>query len=189
MIKRRFMLWAVVPVLFLTAGVSMSRSQTDSSQKTPSTRAERTDGKGEAVNESYWATNCSGESTKRQCNLSLELRMKDSNQQVLLVGLVPDSKGRVTGSFTLPFGLDVSKGISIATDSPEATVALPFKTCLPQGCIVPVRLDETFVKKMQRSKGMKLKATLSGGQPVILDIPLKGFSEKLSQLTKMSKEA
>lgn len=185
----RLITWVILPALFLTAGVSIAQSLTAPAQKTALTRTEKTDKKNEAGNASYWLASCSGDNAKRRCNLALKLRLKDSNQEVLQVGLAPESKSRLTGDFRLPFGLDVSKGISVTTENPSATVALNFKTCLPQGCIVPVRFDEAFVKKMQRSKAMKLKATLSDGHPVVLDIPLQGFSEKLAQVTELNQGA
>lgn len=189
MIKIRLIMRTIITASFFTTAVCMAQSLTDSNEKTALKSSVQSDKKNQISNESYWVESCSGDNAKRRCNLTLELKMKDTDQQVLLAGLTPDSKGRITGNFTLPFGLDVSKGISVTTDSPSATVALPFKTCLPQGCIVPVRLDEMFVKKMQRSKAMKLKATLNDGHPVVIDIPLQGFSEKLRHLPELNKGA
>lgn len=136
------------------------------------------------VQETYrdWVVNCvtpqateAAPAPVRVCEVRQELRQTEGNQLVLSVALQPqlDSAG---ASLTLvaPFGLLLSQPITI--DVADTRVAdVPFRTCLPQGCIATASIDQAAVDRMAAGAEAVVQMTTTDGQVLSLQVSLAGF--------------
>lgn len=140
---------------------------------------------------SVWGVVCKVKNQRHSCGVAQELRQKKDNQRVLLLEIVPDDQRGAIAELTLPFGLNLSKGIILKADKGAVELVLPFLTCMPQGCVATMRLNESAVTAIWDNQTLRLNAWLTGGEDVIFDISLRGFREAYARaltLNRQSKE-
>lgn len=134
---------------------------------------------------SAWGIKCDKSGDHKQCSMVQEFRIKKDNQLVLQVEIRPDGAHVATGVLTLPFGVSVTDGVSLQVDS-GPDVRMPFSTCLPQGCLVPLRLDGSLLSALRRGKTLKLTTSVPGSGPVSFEMTLQGFSEGYSRMLDLN---
>jgi invasion protein IalB len=131
-----------------------------------------------SLRESYqdWQVSCAVKDKNKQCVMSQRQARKDG-KRVLAIELRPQGDGLI-GTLVLPFGLLLSDGVQLGIDDAKpATESLPFRTCVPAGCLVPVAFDTGTVKALRAGNALKLVAKSAGGdKPVQFSVSLKGFA-------------
>jgi invasion protein IalB len=152
--------------------------------------AETTDESPTSVQEIYrdWVVSCAtpqgpvDQVAARVCQMSQELRQAEGNQRVLTVALeaAPEGDG-VTLLLLAPFGLQLSQPIAI--DLLETRVAeVPFKTCLPAGCIATTALDTAALDLLKGGEAASVRLTSTDGQILTLTVSLNGFIGALNRI-------
>lgn len=146
------------------------------------------------LNETYddWSVSClaakkEGASTVN-CAIEQVQNKKGTRQRVMAISLVPQSSGTAKGTLLLPFGLDLAGGVTLQVDNGQATSPLPFKTCVPAGCIVPIEWKATTVDGLKSATALKIKAKGAEGKEVGLSISLKGFAGALDRAAALINE-
>lgn len=134
---------------------------------------------------SAWAVKCDKSGGHKQCSMVQELRIKKDNQLVLQVEIRPDGTHAATGVMTLPFGVSVTDGVSFQVDS-GPDIRVPFSTCLPQGCLVPLRLGDSLLSALQRGKTLKLTTSVPDSGTVSFEVTLEGFREGYSRMLEQN---
>lgn len=137
-----------------------------------------------------WAVQCrlqaiKDEAPKPLCSLSQQ-QQDNKGSRVLAVELQPTADG-ATGALVLPFGLQLSKGVSLQIDEAKAGAAQPFSTCLPAGCIVPLNFGDAQLKALNSGKALNLIAEAVSGDEVKLSVSLEGFSAALNRVKELLK--
>lgn len=143
-----------------------------------------------ALNETFedWQVSCRIEGDKKVCLLSQQQRKKDTNQLVLAAEFNSVSADGVKGTLVLPFGLKLSDGVTFQIDDAPASRPVPFGTCLPVGCIVPLGFDAQVAKALRGAKSLKLNAkSFDGEQDIRLSISLKGFAAAQDRIVTLQK--
>jgi invasion protein IalB len=139
-----------------------------------------------SIQETYqdWQVGCSVHGNVKQCAMSQQQRQKANNQLVMAAQFVPGKDdGTASGAIIMPFGLLLSSGLTLQVDDKAASKPLPFRTCLPAGCLAPVSLDKATVSAARAGTTLKISAVASDtNQPVNLTISLKGFAQALDRL-------
>ncbi|MDR0786255.1 MAG: invasion associated locus B family protein [Gemmatimonadota bacterium] len=110
-----------------------------------------------------WVVICSAQDGAKACVMQQELRVQQSGQLVLAVELQPKSGG-AEGNLVLPFGLALARGTSIQVDEGSST-SLPFRTCLPVGCVASVNFDAATLGALRRGTSLNVSVTPDGGLP------------------------
>jgi invasion protein IalB len=129
-----------------------------------------------------WQLNCQIEAGAPVCSVSQAQRQTEGNQLVLAVELRPAAGGAATGSLVMPFGLHLASGVALQIDERSRSGVLPYSTCLPIGCLVPVTFDATALDGLRAGTELKLLATAEdGGQEVTLNVSLLGLSAALDR--------
>ncbi len=126
-----------------------------------------------------WLVGCSmqgeGEKKKKVCVLSQQQTDQKTGQRVLAAEFHP-SDDAMGGLLVLPFGLALAKGVTLQLDDQPGMPALPFRTCLPVGCLVDVSLDGKAAAAFAGAVTLKINATVAdSGQKATMTIPLNGF--------------
>ena len=134
----------------------------------------------------------------RLCEIAQELGQADSGQRVLQLEFQADGDGaRLT--VVAPFGLRLADGVGLAlSDTPptaeglaaatgQATpfIVIPFRTCLPQGCIAEAAMDGAMLAELGAGAGLLVILTTDDGALATLPISLAGFSGAITRLTAL----
>ncbi|MER8573288.1 invasion associated locus B family protein [Mesorhizobium sp. M1409] len=119
------------------------------------------------------------------CNWS---GVRKTGQRVLLIVFNRNGKDKppLSGTIIAPFGLDLQAGLSLLIKE-DVYVKTSYKTCLPQGCVAPIAANGEFEEALRANEKLSVAMTASDtGQPVKLDVSLKGFAQGLDRLAALS---
>jgi len=137
-----------------------------------------------------WVVSCdirSENNTGRKvCGLSQEQTNTQSHQRVLFMQLQPKGSA-AEGTLVLPFGPDLSRGITLQIDSGAVLASLPFWTCLPAGCLVKLNFDAKSVAALRAGTNLKVNMFPVGQQEMSLSVSLKGFPAALDRTIALLK--
>lgn len=137
-----------------------------------------------------WIVSCDiatqNDVSRKVCGLSQVQTNSQSHQRVLAMELQPKDSV-VEGTLVLPFGLDLSKGVTLQVDDGTVLASLPFQTCLPAGCLVKLNFDAMSVAALRRGNSLKVKIVPVGGQEMTLSVSLKGFPDALARTIALLK--
>lgn len=138
-----------------------------------------------SLNETHgdWTVICAVVEAETRCLVSQNQTDGQSGQRVLTLELVPAADGGAEGVLVLPFGLALAAGAGLAVDEkPLAEAALPFSTCLPIGCLVPLDLGQEQLAALKTGEALAVATQANdGGRPVDFSISLKGFTSALER--------
>ncbi|WP_186391273.1 MULTISPECIES: invasion associated locus B family protein [unclassified Pannonibacter] len=134
-----------------------------------------------------WTVTClSGEGGKR-CAISQQQQDQQTRQMVLLAEFAPAADGTVNGTLVLPFGLNLDGGVKLTVDDQEKGTDARFQTCMPVGCVVPLTLNKDTVAAIRKGNILKLGVQAVAGNPLNLQVSLKGFSAALDRSAALLK--
>lgn len=140
-----------------------------------------------SLTETYqdWRVSCSGQDQARRCGFSQTLRQQNG-QRVLTLELVPSKDGGLTGTLLLPFGIELSRGITLGLDEAAPGPALAVKTCLVAGCVVPFNISAAMAKGYRSSTKLKITTIASdSGNAVPFTLSLNGFAAAQDRATAL----
>lgn len=134
-----------------------------------------------------WRVTCAQQNDQRICSFSQQQADKDSRQLVVGIELKAISTDTAEGTIVLPFGLAVDKPVTLHLDDAPGK-ALPFRTCLPIGCIVVVSFDATTVAMLKKGTALSVKATTANTtQEASFKISLNGFASALARTATLTR--
>lgn len=137
-----------------------------------------------------WVVSCAIDtengSSRKVCGFSQEQSNAQSHQRVLAIELQP-ADATVQGTLALPFGLDLTKGATLQIDGGMVFANLPFRTCVPGGCLVKLSFDAKSVAALRTASNLKLNVFPVNGQEMSLTISLKGFPDALDRTIALLK--
>jgi invasion protein IalB len=131
-----------------------------------------------SVRETYgdWLVQCATQESRKTCTMQQEVKIK-SGQRLLGIELRPAGAG-AEGALVLPFGLALAKGASVQIDEGATLARFAFHTCIPAGCVAPVKLDAKALAGLRKGGALKIKVTPAdeGAEPSQWAVSLAGFS-------------
>ena len=134
-----------------------------------------------------WRVVCTQQTAQKACLLSQQQTDTNTRQLVLGIELKATASNTAEGTLVLPFGLAVTRPVTLQIDEAGAPQSLPFRTCVPVGCLVPLNFDASMVAALRRGTAMSVKVIGDGGQEVALQISLKGFSSAFDRTADLTK--
>jgi invasion protein IalB len=153
-----------------------------------------------ALSETYgdWVVKCASvqaegktDSKPRSvCQMSQELRQSQSGKRALLIvfGINAKDSGLLSGTIIAPFGLDLKSGLSLKM-ADTVYLEAPFKTCVPQGCVAAAVANSELQAAMRAGAKLTIAMTAAdSGQPVNMDVSLKGFGQASDRLAALLKK-
>jgi invasion protein IalB len=131
-----------------------------------------------------WAVACRAQSSVVGC----VVRHAQSGEEFIAAELRNLPDGRMDGALLLPFGLALAQGVSMKIDESGALPSLVFSTCIPGGCVVPVKFDAANVTKLKSGTVLNVSATSqSSGETLPLKVSLKGLAKASSRAAELMK--
>jgi invasion protein IalB len=127
-----------------------------------------------------WQVVCIAQPLKPACGMTQEQVDQQNRQWVLAAELRPVGDA-IEGILLLPFGLALAQGVALQIDDLSPGQSQPFRTCLPGGCVVPVRFDAQTATALRAGATLKIAVVLDNEQPTQFSLSLKGFSSALDR--------
>lgn len=137
-----------------------------------------------------WVVNCAlageGQQARKVCAMSQDQQDGKSGQRVIAIELrpLPDASA---ATLILPFGLDLASGAALQIDDQAQGQPLPFRTCLPAGCVVSSTVDAKMMTSLRNGTALKVHVKADGGKETIFSISLKGFGGAFDRTAMLSK--
>ncbi|MXV43591.1 invasion associated locus B family protein [Saccharibacter sp. 17.LH.SD] len=135
-----------------------------------------------SLTEAYhdWSLSCHVENEKKQCVVSQQAFDSKTRQRFFSIQFRPQGE-QIRGVALLPFGLDLPRGMTLITDGLPVGDIYSFTTCLPEGCVVPLDLDEGQLGGLVKSKKAALSFTSISGQVMKLPLSTNGLQQALAR--------
>lgn len=176
----------LVASIAIGALVALSTSSMAQSKKEEKPVAQTLPNGASSLSETYglWTVSCMLQDGVKACGMGRQ-EVNAQNQPVVTMNISQAADGTATGILVVPFGLLVAKPIQLQIDDTKSKAETQVRTCVAQGCIVPVTFDKTMVAALRSGKQLKMEATsAANGQPKVdnLFIQLDGFGNAFDRL-------
>jgi len=142
-----------------------------------------------SLQETYddWQVTCSTQDAAVHCSMVQNQIDSQSRQRVLAVEINNVASDKASGLLLLPFGLALAQPVALQVDEGAPAAPIPFRTCLPAGCIVPIAFDGAMLGALKAGTALKIAATADGGNPANFSVSLKGFSKAIDRVAALAK--
>lgn len=129
----------------------------------------------------FWTKRCNPDGDK-YCEVFQRLMMKENNQRLIefAVGFPKGVEG-AQAAIILPLGVVVTDGILLSIDD-QAPAKAAYRGCSQAGCFVVMNLPEAFLSSMKAGTKLTVSFLDGAGKKVNIEMNLKGFAEKLSEV-------
>lgn len=130
-----------------------------------------------------WELKCVEEASSPVCVLSQTQINAETRQQLVLIEISVAEAGGARGVLVMPFGLKLSEGVFVTIDGQETGTTVAYSTCLPSGCLVPLRFDASAIDAFGMARALNITAIINdSGEPITLSIDLQGFSAAFARM-------
>lgn len=135
-----------------------------------------------SLNESYhdWELSCQVKDDKSLCSVMQKAFDRKTRQRLYSIQFQV-TRNQVRGVALLPFGLDLNRGMTLVTDGLPVGDIYPFATCMPEGCIVPLDLDDGQFEGLEKSKNSALSFTTLSGRTMKFPLSTSGLADALAR--------
>ncbi|MGO4287335.1 invasion associated locus B family protein [Bosea sp. TAB14] len=172
----------------VTQASQSTARQHQAAQLAQATQAATLPGGASSLSETHqdWQVSCVQQGAAKRCALS-QSQAQQNGQRVLTIEIGAPAGNKAGGIIVLPFGLALASGAALQIDDKPAGQPLPFRTCLPVGCVIPVSFDAPTLALLRVGGALKIKAMTDGGQDAPFSISLKGFAAALDRVAALAK--
>ncbi|GBQ06674.1 invasion associated locus B family protein [Saccharibacter floricola] len=135
-----------------------------------------------SLNETYqdWSLSCHVKDNQTDCSVTQQAYDSKTQQRFFSIKFRPQGD-QTHGVALLPFGLDLNHGLTVVTDGLPVGDIYSFTTCLPEGCIVPLDLDEGQFSALEKSQHASLSFMTLSGHVMKLPLSSAGLEKALER--------
>lgn len=133
-----------------------------------------------------WTVRCGVADLAVSCEAFQE-QISNQNQQRVLAISFRSGDEVVSGILVLPFGLLLASGAVLQVDDTLTSPAIPFQTCLPSGCVVPLEMDADWISALRVGTILAIGAQSVSGQEAKFSISLNGLNSALNRIADLVK--
>lgn len=172
----------------LTALAQTTAPPSGGQQAAPSAAPSVLPGGAQAINEAFqdWMVQCVSSDGGKRCSISQQQADANIRQRLLAIELQPKGE-KADGVLVLPFGILIDKGVTFKVGD-TSLGSLRFKTCLPQGCLVPFSFDAKSLALLRAENApLSIGAQNDAKQPLAFSVSVKGFGQALDRATSLGK--
>ncbi len=129
-----------------------------------------------------WLLSCSNQMDVAvlQCETSQSIVTGPQNQRLATVSLLRSvGNDAASGVFTLPIGLNLPEGLTLAVDETEL-MNIPFQSCDAQGCYAITPLEAGQITAMKDGAELVLTVESQAKESIRISFELRGFSDSWS---------
>ncbi len=120
-----------------------------------------------------------------QCATQQQALEPHSRRRVMTIHFEPDGT-QVHGVATVPFGLDLARGLTLTNASQPVGDVYSFSTCLPAGCLAPLTFDDQQWASLLKEPKAVFTAMTFSGKPMRLVFSTKGLGQALQRIRSLT---
>ncbi|MGE0627701.1 MAG: invasion associated locus B family protein [Hyphomicrobiaceae bacterium] len=176
--------------LLLLLAVPAGAQRQFSQPKLAQAGAETLPGGASSLQETYgsWTVSCRIADGRKLCSHSQVRGNQQTGQRNFAIELKPPRDGKTDGVLVLPFGLALGAGVKLTLDDKALGQTIPFSTCVPSGCLVPVSFPAAAIAAIKKAKALSATATPAGSsEPAVFTLSLDGFTAAHARITELMK--
>lgn len=130
-----------------------------------------------------WVGICTEVQGQQRCEIQQTLDMENEQGSMrLLSATVNKLEDQLIMQLLLPLGLDLRPGIAMQIDEAEEFTA-PYLTCVQEGCLVAVLLDDARVSAMRAGQVARVGfRPFDTDQTLVVEMSLMGFTRASQSL-------
>lgn len=133
-----------------------------------------------------WIVACvQGANGQKSCAMSQTLSNGQTRQVISVLSIGKDNMGKLLANIQAPLGFAVSSGLQLVIDT-QPGVAVPVRTCLANGCLGILELDQKLVAQLQKATKVAVSMQSLQAQPVTLNFSAKGLAKAYDKLAQES---
>lgn len=142
----------------------------------------------DGLKENYgdWGVECRIVEERRKCSIGQYQYNQQQRVTIFSIEILLSEDGNYSVLMIMPFGLNLSAGVLLRLDDQAADQRAGFLTCLPSGCLAPLKFSPDTIETLKQGKDMRVSATaFGGGQSPTFIVSLKGFSNAIQRLKEL----
>ena len=132
-----------------------------------------------------WIVTCDNRADPARLACALSIRISAANNQRIAGMTLRGAPGSQTATLALPHGVSIPKGVSVSIDGGSASQAAITRADAA-GAYATLPVGSETLERMKRGNTMRLSMEAVGGRPVVVEVPLSGFSRAFDMMTKAS---
>lgn len=124
--------------------------------------------------------------SERICEVGITISLRGQNTPITRIAFGRQAKDKPMRIVALvPPNVSIAPGVNIAPETGKATFTLPYKTCMPGGCLAEMDLGKDQLQAFRnRSKPGQIAFNDPTGKAVALELSFKGLDQALDALSK-----
>lgn len=135
-----------------------------------------------------WTLDCRVDSMVKICTLLQSLADRNTQKPLLRLELSPLDAGHLHAVMTLPFDVDIPKGVQLIVDDRETGAQLPVKGCDSSGCHVVTVLEGETLARLTGGTRLSLRhVSRETGGALVYPASLTGFAAALGRATELAR--
>lgn len=143
-----------------------------------------------SLSETYgdWIVACQMQNDAPRCQMSQTQTDQKTQQLFMAMEVRRNSDGAMAATLLMPFGLALKSGVTLQVDEARQMVKAEFSTCLPNGCLAPISVDQPTMQALLAAKTINISAVAAqDNKPFPAKVSLNGFAAGWMRLTELTK--
>ena len=143
-----------------------------------------------SLSETYgdWIVSCQMQIDAPRCQMTQTQTEPKTQQLFMAVEVRRNGEGAMDATLLMPFGLALKNGVTLQADQAKQILKAEFSTCLPNGCLAPVGINEATAQSILSAKALNIGAVaVAEGKPFTATVSLNGFATGWNRLAELAK--
>lgn len=140
-----------------------------------------TETSGRVANHGDWQVRCEGTGTA--C-VARQEQSGATGERLLVLEIARGQDGGMSGTALLPFGALFDNGVTLRIDSSEPSGPLPFRTCVPTGCVVTFEVDAAMGQRLRAGTTLMIGLSTVARENIQIPVSLAGFTAAIKKVTE-----
>ncbi len=143
-----------------------------------------------SLSETYgdWIVACQTQGGEPRCQMTQTQTDQKTQQLFMAMEVRRADNGAMAATLLMPFGLALKNGLALQIDESKQGFKAEFSTCLPNGCLAPLAIDEALAQAVVSGKSLNISAVAVGeGKPFSAKVSLNGFASGWARLAALAK--
>jgi invasion protein IalB len=189
---------AVISVALLSclaAALPLRAVESPGDAKQKSAEAQKAPAGPDSTTENFgdWSLVCAAPASPadRSCEVNTTLTIRGQSSPFARVAFVRPARDKPTRLIALvPVNVSTASVVKIAADSGKADISLPFKSCVPAGCLAESELskDQLQAFRSQAKAAGQMTLVDAAGKSTMLAISLRGLDQALDAFFKQQEK-
>ncbi|WP_162939795.1 glycosyl transferase family protein [Neorhizobium sp. NCHU2750] len=133
-----------------------------------------------------WRLTCGVNNMRKLCVMAQPLARENAGHGDASIEITPIDGGRSQAIITLPFTVDLARGVRLAVDDGKPSAPLPLQGCSEYGCHAVAVIQNAFLNGMRTgSKVHLITASADARDEIVFHADLEGFAASSDRALKL----